>query len=150
MKVLDLQCSSEHTFEGWFGSEADFLEQLQSSLLQCPMCGDPVVSKKPSAPRLALSRNRSEPQDRNDAPVEAPAVNNAVSAAWLALARKLVAETTDVGDNFAEEARKMHYGESEVRGIRGTATVDETHALADEGIEVMSFPLPIVSKEPLQ
>jgi hypothetical protein len=70
--------------------------------------------------------------------------------ARLALARRVLAETTDVGDQFAEEARKMHYGEKKQQGIRGTATLDETHALADEGIEVLSFPLPQSLKGPLQ
>ncbi len=153
MKVLDLQCTLGHVFEGWFGSEADFAEQSQKSLVQCPLCGDPSVSKKLSAPRLMLSGNRSSPDaplDRHT-PAEAPAAKGfSPTEAWLTLARKLVSETTDVGSDFAEEARKIHYGESKARGIRGTATMDETHALADEGIEVVSFPLPGVSKERLQ
>jgi len=150
MKVLDLQCTLGHVFEGWFGSEADFLDQSRRSLVQCPLCGDPTISKKLSAPRLALSRSRSEQLDRSDAADASRTDSDAASAAWVALARKLVCETTDVGSNFAEEARKIHYGETEARSIRGTATPDETHSLVEEGIEVMSFPLPIPSKERLQ
>lgn len=150
MKVLDLQCTLGHVFEGWFGSEADFLDQSRKSLVQCPLCGDPSVSKKLSAPRLALSRSRSEPQERCDSVDAIPSASDSANTAWLELARKLISETTDVGSNFAEEARKMHYGETEERGIRGTATSDETHALADEGIDVLSFPLPVASKERLQ
>ncbi|QTN28309.1 DUF1178 family protein [Rhodoferax sp. AJA081-3] len=143
MKVLDLQCTLGHVFEGWFGSEADFVEQHQKSLVHCPLCGDPAVSKKLSAPRLSLSGSREAPQS----PSEKSA---APSDALQALVKKLVSETTDVGSDFAEEARKIHYGETESRGIRGTATVDETQALADEGIEVLALPLPMVPKERLQ
>ena len=70
--------------------------------------------------------------------------------AFIAMARRMLSETTDVGDQFAEEARKMHYGEKKVHGIRGTATADETHALVEEGIEVMSFPFPQSFKGSLQ
>jgi hypothetical protein len=150
VKVLDLQCTVGHVFEGWFGSEADFLEQSRKLLVQCPLCGDPAVSKKLSAPRLALSKSRLEPKERGGAGDVAPTASDISSTVWLAVARKLVAETTDVGSNFAEEARKMYYGETEGRGIRGTATSEEAHALADEGIDVLSFPLPVASKERLQ
>ncbi len=143
MKVLDLQCTLGHVFEGWFGSEADFVEQHQKSLVHCPLCGDPAVSKKLSAPRLSLSGSREAPP--------APSANSsAVTDALQALVKKLVSEATDVGSDFAEEARKMHYGESESRGIRGTVTVDETQALADEGIEVLALPIPIAPKGRLQ
>jgi hypothetical protein len=153
MKVLDLQCPAGHVFEGWFGSEADFVEQHRKSLVQCPLCGDPSVTKKLSAPRLSLSGSTAEapPSVAQTAhPVIPTHAQHALTEAWLAVARKLVAETTDVGSTFAEEARKIHYGETQPRGIRGTATPDEAHALADEGIEVLSFPLPNAVKEPLQ
>lgn len=156
MKVLDLQCPVGHVFEGWFGSEADFVEQRQKSLVQCPLCGDPSVTKKLSAPRLSLSGSTAEvsPSAQPDHPARRPAypthATHALTDAWLAVARTLISETTDVGSTFAEEARKIHYGETQPRGIRGTATPDEAHALADEGIEVFSFPLPDSAKEPLQ
>ena len=153
MKVLDLQCALGHVFEGWFASESDFVDQSQRSLVQCPVCGDPSVVKKLSAPRLSLSGIRSEPSERKDESKNAiaPATQSPASVdALLALARRVLAETTDVGDQFAEEARKMHYGEKKQHGIRGTVTPDETHALADEGIEVLSFPLPQSLKGPLQ
>ena len=154
MKVLDLQCAFGHVFEGWFASEADFVDQSQRSLVQCPVCGDPYVVKKLSAPRLSLSGIRSEHsecKDEGQTAVTAPATQTpAPMDALLALARRVLAETTDVGDQFAEEARKMHYGEKKPQGIRGTATPDETHALADEGIEVLSFPLPQRPKGSLQ
>ncbi len=157
MKVLDLQCSVGHVFEGWFASESDFVAQCERSLVQCPLCGDPSVVKKLSAPRLSLSGAREavsmpttlrEDSGRElDQPVQQQASAEQV---WLALARQLLAQTTDVGHNFAEEARKMHYGESEDRAIRGTATVQEKQSLAEEGIEVLSFPIPQALKGQLQ
>ena len=153
MKVLDLQCTLGHVFEGWFGSEADFVEQHQKALVQCPLCGDPSVSKKLSAPRLSLSAGRADPQEPKgdpDAPQTAIPRSLNPNGAWLRLAKKLLSETTDVGSEFAQEARKIHYGETQARGIRGTATVEEAHALADEGIDVLSFPLPTAGKGRLQ
>ena len=153
MKVLDLQCGLGHVFEGWFGSEADFVAQHQKSLVLCPLCGDPCISKKLSAPRLALSRGRAAPDESEAQPKQsqpASSVDAALTAAWLAVAKRLVSETTDVGSSFAEEARKMHYGEAQPRGIRGIATADEAHALVDEGIDVLPFPLPVVPEGRLQ
>jgi hypothetical protein len=68
----------------------------------------------------------------------------------MAVARHLMANTTDVGNQFAQEARKMHYGETQERGIRGQASADETRELMEEGIEVVPFLLPAALKEPLQ
>ena len=149
MKVLDLQCTHGHVFEGWFASEDDFVVQCEQSLVQCPVCGDPSVAKKLSAPRLNLigGRGAENPQQLAMAPASA---DQALTAAWLAVARQIVASTTDVGDRFAEEARKMHYREAEERSIRGTTTADEARALLDEGIEVLPLVLPAALKEPLQ
>lgn len=155
MKVLDLQCALGHAFEGWFASEQDFAAQCAQSQIQCPMCGDPSISKKLSAPRLNLANKRAEPSCAE--PFEAkeevamPAKQDQVlTAAWMELARKVVANTTDVGDQFAEEARKMHYGETQERSIRGKATVQETRELVEEGIPVMPLMLPESLKGPLQ
>ena len=155
MKVLDLQCASGHTFEGWFGSEEDFVSQCARSMVQCPLCGDASVHKKLSAPRLNLSASRlgqaiGHKAKQLEVVAEPAAQDNSISAAWLALARRIVANTDDVGERFADEARKMHYGETEERAIRGKTTVDEARALLDEGIEVMPMLLPPAAKEPLQ
>lgn len=157
MKVLDLACSQQHVFEGWFASEDDFVQQQGRGLVSCPMCGDTAVQKKLSAPRLNLGAAR-EPQSADPRPaaesreVTALPANEqaALQAAWLALARKVVANTEDVGVRFAEEARRIHYGESEERGIRGQATREETAALQEEGISVMQIALPEALKTPLQ
>ena len=145
MKVLDLQCSAQHQFEGWFASEDDFQGQLARGLVECPMCGDTAVAKKLSAPRLNLGA--AEPQRRQEV-MTAPDVT--LQAAWLKMVRHVMANTEDVGERFAEEARKIHYGETQERGIRGQATPEQTEALLEEGIGVLPMPIPKALKEPLQ
>ena len=80
----------------------------------------------------------------------APLPPQALQAAWLHMVRRVMANTEDVGQRFAEEARRMHYGESEARGIRGQATAEQTEALLDEGIAVMPLPVPDGFKDTLQ
>ncbi len=153
MKVLDLQCGQGHGFEGWFASEDDFLAQQARALVSCPLCGDAQVTKKLSAPRLNLSTSRSAPsQDLPPSTSVALAKPQAAEqmAAWLEMSRKLVANTTDVGERFAEEARKIHYGEVPEHAIRGQATAKETRELIDEGIAVLPLLLPESSKGSLQ
>lgn len=155
MKVLDLQCSNGHTFEGWFASEDDFQLQHARAMVQCPMCGTPDIVKKLSAPRLSLSGAHAPATALAPAPttfdVATPASSDtSLAAAWMAVARHVLANTTDVGNRFAEEARKMHYGEVEERSIRGKTTPDEAMALLDEGIEVLPLLLPDAAKGPLQ
>ncbi len=150
MKVLDLQCAQGHAFEGWFASEQDFVSQKERGQLQCPVCGDASVHKKLSAPRLNLSSDRSvESASDKDVVLAAPA-DAALTAAWLAIAKQIVANTSDVGTQFAEEARRMHYGEAPERAIRGTTSVSEAAALIEEGIGVLPLYLPEGLKEPLQ
>ncbi|HSV33948.1 MAG TPA: DUF1178 family protein [Ramlibacter sp.] len=151
MKVLNLQCSHSHAFEGWFGSEEDFQGQLARGLVECPMCGDTQVTKMLSAPRLNLGASPppSQPQPQPQQEVmNAPDVS--MQAAWLKMVRHVMANTEDVGERFPEEARRIHYGESEERGIRGQASAKETEALLEEGIGVVPLPVPKALKEPLQ
>jgi len=145
MKVLNLQCSQRHVFEGWFASEDAFRQQLQSGQVECPFCGDTAVAKMPSAPRLNLGAGRNEPRQQLVATPDA-----ALQAAWLKMARQVMANTEDVGERFAQEARRIHYGESEERGIRGQATPQQAEALQEEGIEVLPLPIPQVLKGTLQ
>jgi hypothetical protein len=147
MKVIDLRCQSGHRFEGWFGSDDDFLEQNGRGLIECPLCADKVIVRLPSAPRLNLS-GASEP-----APAQLPSVADdgaALQARWLQMVRHVMANTEDVGERFAEEARRIHYGESEERAIRGQASADERESLRDEGIEVHPLPIPAGFKDSLQ
>ena len=155
MKVLDLQCAFAHTFEGWFASEQDFAAQFAQLQIQCPLCGDPHITKKLSAPRLNLVASRAhaaeptESSHQKEVALPAPP-DQALANAWMAVARQVVANTTDVGNQFAEEARKMHYGEVPERGIRGKASVQETLELVEEGIQVLPLLLPESLKGPVQ
>jgi hypothetical protein len=152
MKVLNLQCHHAHGFEGWFASEDDFQDQLARGLLECPLCGDAEITKMPSAPRLNLGA--AAPKEAAKAVPSKQEVMSApdaqLQAAWLQLVKQVVANTEDVGERFAEEARRIHYGESEDRGIRGQASREETEALLEEGIAVLPLPIPKGLKGPLQ
>lgn len=149
MKVLDLQCGFLHVFEGWFASENDYLSQRERSLVECPVCGDAAITKRLSAPRLNLGRVGPETAVTDEV-VSPVGLDQSLQAAWMAVARRIVATTEDVGNQFAEEARKIHYGETAERGIRGKASSEETAALQEEGIAVLSLPLPEALKGPLQ
>jgi hypothetical protein len=144
MKVLDLRCSNGHGFEGWFDSEEDFLMQNGRTLIACPLCADKVISRMPSAPRLNLSGAR----ESAPAAPQRPLLD--AQALWLKAVRHVMANTEDVGERFADEARRIHYGESQQRGIRGQATSEDAAALIEEGIEIAALPLPAALKEPLQ
>jgi hypothetical protein len=155
MKVLDLQCAQRHGFEGWFGSEDDFQNQLARGLVECPLCGDAQVTKLLSAPRLNLGTGREkdkshEPPQAQRQELVAAAPDATMQAAWMKMVRHVMANTEDVGERFPEEARKMHYGESDERGIRGQASPRETQELLEEGIGVLPLPIPKSLKEPLQ
>lgn len=149
MKVLNLRCANGHGFEGWFASEHDFLEQNGRSGIECPLCADRVITRLPSAPRLNLSGAQPPAKPPERPPASAPAAAD-LQGAWLAAARQLLSQTEDVGERFPEEARRIHYGEADPRGIRGQATPEQRAAMQDEGIEVMAFPLPAALKGPVQ
>jgi len=134
MKVYNLRCNDDHRFEGWFSSEDDFVSQSAQRQIACPLCGNSSITKLPSAPRLNLSGAQ--------APVAA-AVDRQQEQ-WLNMARELIANTEDVGTQFAEEARRMHYNEVAQRNIRGVTTADERDALGEEGIDVLPFLIPNV------
>jgi hypothetical protein len=162
LKVYDLQCAHGHRFEGWFGSDDDFRAQSDRKLIACPLCDDVKVQRVPSAARLNTSQAQQpveetkRPQEINPSPVgpaRVPAVQTSgvdLQAMWLQAVRHVMAHTEDVGDRFASEARDIHEGRSEQRGIRGTATPDETAELREAGIEVHSIPMPAALKGTLQ
>jgi hypothetical protein len=177
MKVLDLQCRLGHRFEGWFGSQSDYDAQRERGMVSCPVCNDSEITKMLSAPRLnlghgaapeptpaqgssasgAVSDAGSHPGRAAEEASVAPAVPDVapealqqIQEAMMKMVRHVMANTEDVGTQFAEEARKIHYGEREARHIRGQATRDETEALIDEGIDVLALPLPENLKGPLQ
>jgi hypothetical protein len=143
MKVLDLQCAEQHLFEGWFASEEDFSEQRSREAIQCPMCGNTTVVKRLSAPRLSFGASQAVAEGEVTAPIALANASGAVAQRlWLQTCRGILANTVDVGSGFAEAARKIHYGESTQRAIRGQATLAQAQALVDEGIEVLPFVVP--------
>jgi len=179
MRVLNLRCAHGHAFEGWFGSDGAYAEQLERRLVACPLCGDVQIERMPTAARLSLSSSREsaaakarkagdEQRDAERAsaerasaegkpPAESPRTDVALmsssetpgmEALWLRAVRHVLDHTEDVGTRFADEARRIHYGEVPGRGIRGQASADETEALRDEGIEVHALPIPSVFKGP--
>lgn len=141
MKVLDLQCPHGHRFEGWFASAEEFESQLSRKLVECPICGATEVSRLPSAPRLNLSGASA---------AQVPAGAEETQARAMRVLREVLEKTENVGDRFAEEARRIHYNEAPARSIRGVTTPEDAKALVEEGIEVMSLPIPAALKEPLQ
>jgi hypothetical protein len=161
MKVLDLKCPHGHRFEGWFASVDDFESQLSRKLVECPICAATEVSRVPSAPRLNLSGATSP--DENGAGQRASAGGaqpdgradsaermREIEAGAVRALRELIEKTENVGDRFAEEARRIHYNEAPARNIRGVATPEDARSLVDEGIEVMPLPGAFVRKESLQ
>ncbi|MGN6652918.1 DUF1178 family protein [Trinickia sp.] len=172
MKVLDLQCPLGHRFEGWFGSDGDFESQLSRKLIECPICSATEVSRMPSAPRLNLSgatrtrqggaqaRDEQGPQGPQGAQAGEGRQPEGVAqvaqrarefeAMALRMLREVVGNAENVGDRFAEEARRIHYNEAPARSIRGVTTPEDARALVDEGIEVMAVPGACVPKESLQ
>ena len=154
MKVLDLRCGAGHAFEGWFASEDDYGSQRERGLVDCPVCGNAEVMRLPSAPRLNLSGARAPEAAPASAPEPAQVTTLAGAGAaaqrFVEAVAELLNNTQDVGSRFAEEARRIHYGESEAKAIRGQATPEEREALADEGIEVFTLPTGLPPKTSLQ
>ncbi|VWX62287.1 conserved hypothetical protein [Burkholderiales bacterium 8X] len=169
MKVLNLQCGHGHGFEGWFASNEAFERQLAGALVECPMCGDTEIIKLLTAPRLNLgSAKRAEgegqaeqagqagqpnaqgPASVPNATTGSPGTQVSLEARWMMAVREVLSKTEDVGKRFATEARKMHYGEADERGIRGQATPEEAKSLAEEGIAVFTLPIPPALKGTLQ
>jgi hypothetical protein len=164
MKVLDLACQSGHTFEGWFGSEQDYVDQRHRGLVQCPVCSSVTVEKRLSAPRLNLAGVRGENTVSSESSgpfaVSGSVVPHADAAsielqqelqhALSRVVQEVMARTVDVGEQFAEEARRIHYGETEARAIRGKASVEDARELIEEGIELIALPIPEHLKKPLQ
>jgi len=141
----DLHCSQDHAFDGWFKDSAAFDRLAKRGLLECPHCGDTKVDRALMRPAVARREALAAP-----VPVpQPPAPSDAVAAgpmpahmrAMLQRMRTEVEKNCDyVGPRFAEEARKMHRGESEKHGIYGETSPDQAQALADEGIEFSRIP----------
>ena len=153
MKVLDLACSGAHVFEGWFGSEADFVAQRERGLIECPLCGCTQIEKQLSAPRLNLGHGRKDAEpDAAAAPAPAAPAGGAQTkqAALLQVLREVLTQTEDVGTQFAEQARQMHEGALEPRAIRGQTTPAQAAELLQDGVPVLPIPGWALHKPTLQ
>lgn len=131
-----LVCDKAHEFEGWFSESADFDRQKASGFLTCPICSSPSISKSLMAPMVTTARAKEERQ--------MVAHDAAQREAYIKLKEAVAAvraNSEDVGERFPEEARKIHYGEADARGIIGNASPDEARALIDEGIEIAPLPV---------
>jgi hypothetical protein len=139
MVVYNLSCDNAHRFEGWFGSLADYTRQESERQLCCPVCSSQAVVRQPSAPYVTSGLTLDNKQI--DA-ATGPAMAAAVRAHMI---EHLFKSTVDVGDEFPEEARRIHYKETPARSIRGKASLDDVNELREEGIEVVaisSVPVP--------
>ncbi len=150
MILYELNCDRQHSFEAWFKDGATADRQLKRKSVECPSCGSVKVAKALMAPRVGKKGN-----SREIAPVETPALPSAPAPmpagkaamipaelrhALLEVRKQIEANADYVGDKFAEEARKIHHGESEARGIYGEATDAEHEELLEDGIEVTRIP----------
>jgi hypothetical protein len=153
-----LRCSKDHEFEAWFRSSADYDRAAAAGEAACPLCGSVKVEKAIMAPRVAAKKGRvpiEMPAPAADAPATAAPASAPVAmispieqefrAKLKELREQLVKNSDNVGEKFPEEARKMHYGETEHRSIYGVASPDEAKDLLEEGIEC--HPLPVLPDE---
>ena len=161
MKVYNLACPLDHRFEGWFASEEDCLVQQDKGMLACPVCDSTEITRMPSAPHIAKSSSMELATPKADLSNPSGGVvaltgsdhsqlEAQVQAAFLKGMRELMGKSEDVGEAFADEARKIHYKESPERSIRGQTTLDEAEALREEGIEVLAMPMLPALKNTLQ
>ena len=128
-----LVCDQAHEFEGWFAASSDFDDQSGRGLIECPVCGSHIVRKQIMAPAVAGAKKRGEPPGAS--------VKQAMMMEAMARVRAHVEDTFDyVGDTFAREARAIHEGKSEDRGIYGEATASEVKGLVEDGVPVAALP----------
>lgn len=179
MIVFNLSCSEQHSFDGWFRSAEDYDRQAAGGLVECPLCGDKHITKQLSAPRInsgaSVSRsnggnggegsgNYSEDSDSaasqlrtgqrrliEGQEVLAASMMPGLQEHMLRQFKNFVLSNTEnVGTEFAETARRIHYGEESQRNIRGRVSIDEAIALREEGIETVSLPPGVVLDEAVQ
>lgn len=165
MIKYQLICDKEHEFEGWFSGSSAYEDQLSKGYVDCPICGSQSVKRALMAPNLNSPKTRQNPElpalpktdDVGDAiatkqisetenplaklsPKDQAAVMGAAMTALRDIHKKVKKDFTNVGDKFADEARKIHYGDAEIKPIYGTTTPDERDDLAEEGIVFHHLP----------
>ena len=130
-----LICDQDHEFEAWFRNNDDFDTQQKRGLVDCPRCGSRKVGKALMAPAVSTGRKKE------NMALAMSAEQRATLAQMKALAEKMRENADYVGDKFAEEARKIHFGEADPRGIYGEATAEEARGLLEDGVEFMPIPV---------
>jgi hypothetical protein len=140
MIIFDLNCHNGHRFEGWFQSAEALDAQRAGGLLSCPVCGSADVRRVPSALHLTRAPEEAPPARPAKAPVADPRAE--LLAAYRKFVAAIMANSEDVGEEFASEARRIHYLEAPERPIRGQTSDEEFEALRDEGIGVLRVPVP--------
>ena len=126
-----LACHRGHVFDGWFGSEADYLDQKERALLTCPTCESAQVDRTLMAPKVSTGRDREAARAQ---------MGREMRQALRTLHDKVTANAENVGPRFAQEARSMHYGEKKSRCIYGEATKDDVKGLVEEGVPIAPLP----------
>jgi hypothetical protein len=144
----DLQCEKFHAFDGWFRDSTAFDAQAAAGLVTCPLCGSAQVEKQLMTPGVPVKANRRSkadgpPQRLTAGPVDAKM--RELIEAIRQLKAHVEANADYVGERFADEARRIHYKETEARGIYGESTLEEAKALLEEGIDI--HPLPKLPEE---
>ncbi len=133
MIVLELSCPEGHRFEGWFPSHGGFASQIEAQTVRCPTCDSSEITRLPTPCNIGTQgraeRVSEEPRDPGRRPDMV-----------LRALRTAVLRAENVGERFAEESRRIHYGEAEARSIRGKTTPREAQELAEEGIDVIPLP----------
>ena len=144
MIVFELICPDHHRFEGWFASSNDFESQKARGLLTCPSCGHSGISKLLTAKIGKAEVTTDHPRAKNVPATESPArpVSMPTPQQVQGMVDYLLANSENVGNQFADEARRIHREEAPARNIRGVATREETQELLEEGIPVMPLPVP--------
>jgi hypothetical protein len=158
MIVYNLACEHKHPFEGWFASPADFENQRDRGLVECPVCGSTTIERLLHAPRLNMGgvggeREQASEKARQEIETTKAKDNSGefissddykrLVGAVQTFAKNVRENTEYVGEKFADEARAMHYGDKPHRGIRGRADAETAQELREEGIEFQSLPFPV-------
>lgn len=143
-----LQCKKGHEFEAWFSNSQGFTKEQSEGRLSCPHCGSKNVEKALMAPRVRTTKGKESKALSTTDTMDIATPDNLETAPEavreaMTKVREYVEKNADyVGGDFAEEARKIHYEETEARGIYGEATLDEVKELHDEGIDTLPLPSP--------
>ncbi|MDG1437608.1 MAG: DUF1178 family protein [Emcibacteraceae bacterium] len=161
MILFDIKCSDGHVFEAWFQNNDTYETQVENHLVECPLCGCSNVSKSLMAPSIPAKSNANKvgfeavpidedshrvmvsahsPDDNQVSPEDVKRALDHMHNIMTKFRQQVEKSCEYVGDNFADEARKIHYGDSEKRGIYGETTIRETEELIEEGIEILPVP----------